>query len=570
MHETRRVRSSATRCAVASVMLAAMFAPAAGVAAPPAPPARSTPVRVPATGDVFGLDMASRENPGGSQATPATLALQGVGWMRITADWAQIEPARGAYAWAELDDQIHRVAQAGMRVLVLLENTPRWAALTPNEPKAVWSHQPPQRIADWTSFVTAATKRYGVRVAAWQVEPALGLPEFRGTTQDYREMLHAARRIIRRTDPSAELVAATPDGLDLPFIKGLLAVAGDDFDAVMLFPRGATPDDFLEALGAIRTRILTDTRHQLWFSALPEWGNEIPFTVTALAGGVSRVFWPRLDPLLTTTIHALGAGRFVGPLNRGPGVHAFVFTNGGSPVVAVWSTGAARAVPLATTGPLTGTTLGGQVLRPGGNAADTVPAGTEPVFVSNPAPPVVDEAARTAQQEGLQMPRDPAHDFSKASSVSAQLGTINIEHGLYNQRLRTLGAGRLVPVMVDGVEAVRTDQLTNAVYAYFDVDHSYAYFVDRRYNLLIAVEVHKASAPQRVGFNLFYDSTSGYKFTPWQWVDAGQGWVTYTFRITDPDFSSVWGWDFAVNGAGDKKENLVLRSASVTKVTGGP
>lgn len=96
-----------------------------------------------------------------------------------------------------------------------------------------------------------------------------------------------------------------------------------------------------------------------------------------------------------------------------------------------------------------------------------------------------------------------------------------------------------------------------------------AVIVNGRYDLLITVEVHRASGPERVGFNLFYDSMSGYKFTPWQWVEAGQGWATCKVRITDASFSSRWGWAFAVNGAGDKKEDLIVRAVSVKKLPPG-
>jgi hypothetical protein len=192
------------------------------------------------------------------------------------------------------------------------------------------------------------------------------------------------------------------------------------------------------------------------------------------------------------------------------------------------------------------------------------------VFVAAPAAAVVDEAAKTLAAGPLRIPRDPAHDFSKADSVSATLGATNQERGLYNQQLRGLRSGAVVPVTVDGVSAVRTDQSTDAVYVRFTIDDSYAYFVDGRYDYVITIEVHRAGGPQRVGFNLLYDSMSGYRFSPWQWVDAGDGWASYTVRVSDASFSKTWGWDFAINGAGDKKENLVVHSVTVTRVPVSP
>ncbi len=514
--------------------------------------------------DIFGVDLATRQNPGGTTANPSTIALTGVGWIRITADWSVIEPTQGKFDWTELDTPVRRSADAGAHIVVLLQNTPKWAALTPDTPAVVWSHQPPRRIADWTAFVSAVVTRYRGRVGAWQVEPSLDLAVYRGTNADYRDLLHAARVAVRRADPKALVVAASPGGLDLSFLKTMRTRAGDDFDAVMLFPRGRSAADLLEALSVIRSRILTDGRHQLWLSALPAWGPEGQLAAAALAGGAGRQFWPALDPSLTTAMRFLGGARFIGPLNRGPGVYAFVFANGASNVVVAWSTGGTRSVPLATNGALAAVGAGGQVLPPVGGDGAGITVGADPVYVSNPAQSVVDEAVRTAQQGPYAVPREP--DFSKADSVSATLGSTNVEHGLYNQRLRALPSGGLVPVTVDGSEAVRTDQPKDAVYAYFDIDHSYVFYADGRYDLLITIEVHKASGPDRVGFNLLYDSMSGYKFTSWQWVEAGKDWATYTFRLTDAGFSSTWGWDFAVNGAGDKKEDLVIRSVTVKKV----
>jgi hypothetical protein len=559
------------RVIIALVAAGLLLIPSALPAQPGVPPGGPPPVEQVASSGVFAVDAATPQHPGWG-VRPSAAARAGVRWVRITADWSALEPARGQYDWAGLDATVREAVASGEHVLIVLQNTPRWAALTPDTPPSVWSHQPPRQPADWTAFVTAAASRYRDRVAAWQIEPSLDLSTFRGTALDYQEMLHAARRAVRRENPQALIVAASPPGLDLAYTKAMLSHAGADFDALMLYPKGRTPEDLLEALGVIRSRILTDARHQFWLSALPQWGAQPQMAIAALAGGMSREFWPALDPALTDAIRVMGGARFVGPINRGPGVFAFVFSNGSAPFVALWSSGATRSVPLATTGsPALVNASGGAVAPGSGGGATDVAVGADPVFVSNPAQSVVEEAAQTAAQGVFVPPRDADHDFSKAESVAATLGATNVERGLYNQRLRKLQAGCVVPVTVDGTEAVRTNQATDAVYVYFDVDHSFVYFADGRYDVVISAVVHRASAPRRVGFNIFYDSMSGYKFTPWQWVDAGSGWVTYTIRLPDASFSSAWGWDFALNGAGDKKEDLVVSAVTVTKArTGNP
>jgi hypothetical protein len=551
-----------------AAVLAILFAvPPAGVVAQNAPPHQTPGVAQTAppitASDRFGLDVAWPAPSAAAARAQRTLVMTaGAGWAHLAVSWDAIEPARRKFAWGQLDAAVRETA--GQRLLITIQRTPKWAALTPDAAEPIWSHEPPQSIADWSTFVRAIAGRYHGRVAAWQIEPPLEFSMYRGTTHDYLDMLHAARVEIRRADPEALVAAATPVGLDLPFIKLLYARAAGDFDALVLYPRGRTPGDLVEALSTLRDRKVLDARHQLWLSARTDWPQAAQLCATALALGVVREFWQAPARPVAAVLHTIGDTPFVGPLDRGPGVYAFVFANGERRTAVLWTDGEARTIPLATDGPPVVTGADGQP-RPVAQAG-TIPVDQELVFVSTPSPAVVEEAGRTLAAGPLRLPRDPARDFSRADNVSAALGAVNAERGLYNQRLRTLPSAAVVPVFVDGSEALRTDQTKDNVYVYFAIDSSYAFFVDGRYDYLITVEVHRAGAPQRVGFNLMYDSMSGYRFSPWQWVDAGDGWATYTTRITDASFSKTWGWDFAVNGAADKKENLIVRSVTVTRV----
>ncbi|HLW47366.1 MAG TPA: hypothetical protein VKW09_06315 [bacterium] len=515
--------------------------------------------------DRFGLDVTWPSTAAGAHAQHTAVSAAGAGWARLAVSWDVVEPARRKFAWAQLDDAIRQ--SAGQRVLITIQRTPRWAALTPEAGESVWSHEPPQSIADWSVFVRAIATRYRGHVAAWQIEPPLEFSTYRGTTRDYLDMLHAARAEIRQADPQALVAAATPAGLDLPFIKMLYGRAGADFDAVVLYPRGRTAAELLEALGTLRERKIIDARHEIWLSARTDWPEPAQLCATALALGVTREFWQAPARPVAAVLHAVGDMPFVGPLDRGPGVYAFVFVNSERRTAVVWTDGEPRTVPLVTDGAAVITGVDGQPRA--APQAGAVAAGPDVVFVSAPAAAVVQEAGRTLAAGGMRVPRDPARDFSRADAVSVSLGATNTERGLYNERLRSLPSGGVVPVTVDGAAAVRTDQAKDAVYVYFAIDSSYAFFVDGRSDYLITVEVHRAGAPQRVGFNLMYDSMSGYRFSPWQWVDAGEGWATYSIRISDASFSKTWGWDFAVNGAADKKENLVVRSVTVTRVPPG-
>jgi hypothetical protein len=531
--------------------------------------------RAPASSIAFGIDL----NVDGD---PAAAAQEGMKWVRIPADWSLLEPTRGTYAWAPLDAAIKRATDAGVRIVLILTHTPKWAALDQTAPESVWRHQPPRNVADWQRFVDAAAARYRGRIAAWQVQRLIDFVEFRGTFQDYIEILHAARLAVRQADPQALVVAASAPGLDLSYVKALFGHSGD-FDALMLAPRGRTAEQVLEALAVIRSRLVTDAQHQVWLgdadpgtaaTSPDDSGDQmVRLAAAGLAGGVSRQFWsgrqasPSLAPARGTINRLLEGTQIVGWLPRGASVYAFVMNGGPAPVAIMWTTGEDQIVPVGSDGALKITTTAGATAAPSSrDGKPAVSVGKSPVFVQGVAAAVLDEASRSAQQGPFQIPRDSAHDFARAENVSVTLGAVNSEHGLYNQRFRALPAGALVPVTVDGVDAVRTEPAKDAVYVYLDVDHSYAYFVDGREELLVTVEVHRAKTANQVGFNILYDSITGYRFTSWQWIEPGTGWAKYAVRLTDASFSSAWGWDLAVNGAGDKKEPLVVRSITVQKV----
>ncbi|MDR7420828.1 MAG: hypothetical protein QN178_18175, partial [Armatimonadota bacterium] len=101
---------------------------------------------------------------------------------------------------------------------------------------------------------------------------------------------------------------------------------------------------------------------------------------------------------------------------------------------------------------------------------------------------------------------------------------------------------------------------------YFDLDDTFAYYLEGRTPLEVTVEVWGARTARQLGFNLLYDSTGGYRFTPWQWVDVRDGWMAYTVRLSDATMANTWGWDFAINTAGNRSEDLVVRAVTVRKV----
>jgi hypothetical protein len=493
--------------------------------------------------------------------------------VKITADWSVIESERGIFRWADLDAAIRAAAAAGLSVTIVLAYTPRWAAIGTGlelNDRAIFSRQPVRRIEDWEAFVRTAVLRYRSRVKEWQVWTVLSLPLWRGTPKDYVRYLTATRKSAKAADPQSRIVLATPYGLDLVWVNRMAREAGATFDAVSLAPRGLAPEALLRPLRVLREQVLAGRPTRVLVEWDPRsgedrggWAGEVlKVAAIARALGVDRVDWT-LDPNLAASALQLfatyvGAKAPAGQLIS-PRALALVFGQTNAAAVA-WSAEGGGDLPLPGGG-LTVISATGESRKPEGG--ETLPLRPDPVILTDLDDAFV-TAARSASDQGLRPPG--ARDFSSATEVSARLGRENVEDGLYNARYRSRRNGALEGVEIDGADAVRTNAGRDVVYAYFDVDDSFIFFVNRRYTVEVTVEVRGASAPRQLGFNLFYDSMTDYRFTEWQWVEARDGWITYTFRLPDAAFANSWGWDFAINAAGNRREDLTIRSVKVRKV----
>ncbi len=507
--------------------------------------------------------------------------LRGVGGsaVKLVANWADIETRQGMLAWGELDDAVNTARASGLRVVLVLFATPRWASAATgaelNDP-SIYSRQPPQRLADWEAFVTAAASRYRDRVRDWQIWSARGLPLFRGTTSQYIALLRSARVIIKDADPAARVILSTPYGMDLVDLRGLLTQAAEDFDVISLAPRGISPDALLRPLAVLRERVLATSPKLLWLEWDPHsyglrdsWpGQLVKLQAISKALGIDQLFWTADATAITQVVLGslatrIGRRPYAGYVTR---QRALVLVFGGrDPAAVAWSgVGDATVTVEGSDGKAyTPTGEAGAVATEGETRRITV--ANEPVVLTGIGDTWVEEAQKAVQAR-MRPLLPPAVDFGGVEEVSATLGGSNVERGLYNQRFRTSPNEATDVVEVDGESALRSSNAKERVYMRFDVDDTFLFFVDGRSAVEVTVEVRRASAPQQLGFSVWYDSMSGYRFTPRQWVDVGSGWVTYTFRLTDAAFADTWGWDFAINAVGNRSEDLTVRRVTVKKV----
>jgi hypothetical protein len=535
-------------------------------------PAWSQPGPVPPAATQIGIASLDRL----LTAVPRGAGLRAV---KILADWSVIEAQRGAPVWGDLDRAVALAEREGLAPVIVLAYTPRWASLGTGgdlQRADVYSRQPPRDLADWDRFVGGAAARYRGRVRDWQVWTQLGLPLFRGTGGEYLSLLRAARVRLKAIDPRSRLAMASPQGMDLSFLVRVLGAGPDLFDIIALSPVGFAPEALLRPLAVLGSR-LRATGKAIWVDWSPDpavpadrapalW---VRAHAVCQAAGVERLFaleFPRVESGLRALGAVLASRPFAGYLVRDPDAFSVLYGLGPDPVFVVWAVATGRWLDLPA-GDVRVATVEGQPVAPETREGRlAVRLAETPLIVSGAPAALAAEARATALARGPLLPVVGAdRDYSQAQQVSARLGRIGEERGLYNVIFRARRNGAVEPVEIDGSEAVRTAVARDIVYVYFDVDDTFAYFTEGRVPIELIVEVRGARAPNHLGFNILYDSTGGYRFTPWQWVDATDGWVSYVFRLTDATFANTWGWDFAINAAGNRTDDLVVRAVTVRK-----
>ncbi|MGQ0571820.1 MAG: hypothetical protein ACT4P5_20140 [Armatimonadota bacterium] len=561
------VRRIATALVLASIAVGVRVPPGSGQ---PATPGMSQ------TPGVTQLGLISPD-----QTTFAPARSAGVRAVKILADWNAIEAQRGAPSWADLDRAVAGAVREGLAPIVVLAYTPRWASIGTGADLTraeIYSRQPPRDLKDWERFVDTAAGRFRGRVSQWQVWTQLGLPHFRGTGSEYLALLQTARARLRASDPAARVVMAAPTGVDLGFLVRVAQEASGAFDVITLTPQGFSPESLLRPLAVLGQRVRSAGK-ALWLDWNPD-GAAVPadrsagfwarLLVVSQATGIERLFAgdpSRLAGELRQAAAVLAGRPYAGYLVRDPDVYALVFGTGPDAVLLGWATAEGRVLELPGAQGLKVTTVDGQPapveVRDG---RGIVRLGLTPVVASGFPAALVDEARTTAANRGPLVPIvTPDRDYSRQTEVSARLARVGEERGLYNLPYRSRSNGAVEPVEIGGVEAVQTSVTRQVIYVYFDIDDTFLYFVEGRVAVEITVEVRGARADRQVGFNLLYDSTGGYRFTPWQWIDARDGWVSYTIRLTDANMANTWGWDFAINTAGNRAEDLIVRSVTVRK-----
>ena len=196
-----------------------------------------------------------------------TLGRRGVGTVRQSFTWAQVEPEEGERDWGYTDDMVARAARGNVELLPVLAGSPPFAAS-----RELYPPMTRKGRRAYARFVGDIVQRYGPRggfwrknpdlrykpIRAWQVWNEPNLPAWwaeRPNAKQYMSLVRRAARAIRKADPKARVVLA---GVAEPsvgitaakFLKQIYRVRGAQrgFDVVALHPYAS---DYRGVVGAI-------------------------------------------------------------------------------------------------------------------------------------------------------------------------------------------------------------------------------------------------------------------------------------------------------------------------------
>ncbi|MGI8624695.1 MAG: cellulase family glycosylhydrolase [Solirubrobacteraceae bacterium] len=236
-------------------------------------------------------------------------AAAGAGLVRVDVGWASLEQhakgRRSAWYLGRLDAVVGRAHERGLKVLLTVMDTPCWASSAPRGLRrgcrGRWWERGVQRYAprdpgDYADALAFLVRRYGSRVAAWEVwnEPnQRAFFKARHPAVAYAGLLRGAYAAAKAADPDATVVGGALAGADHRFTDRLyrLGVKGS-FDAWSAHPysgdrspldagAGDPEHSFVRGVPAVRKVML---RHG---DDKPLWLTELGWTTSTRRDGPS-------------------------------------------------------------------------------------------------------------------------------------------------------------------------------------------------------------------------------------------------------------------------------------------
>lgn len=202
----------------------------------------------------------------------------GVGWVRVSYPWPDMEPQRGAIDWVTAEKAVSALEQRGLNIYWDFSYAPGWAngrGGNTDDDRAY----PPLSQQDLYDFVFAVVTRFKGRVDAWGTWNEPNLDQFyKGSIDRYlANELETTLNAIQDADPNAVIVVgelSSSPGTDpnpLNWLQQILQRAEGRFDIIShhVYDGGDTCSGRTALMDTLRSRLT-----QWGLSNIPVWVTE--------------------------------------------------------------------------------------------------------------------------------------------------------------------------------------------------------------------------------------------------------------------------------------------------------
>ena len=229
---------------------------------------------------------------------------------RVDVGWSSLEQtAKGSYErWYldQLDTLVDKADAHGVKLLITFTDSPCWASSAPESVKqgcdgAWWERgvqrYPPVDANDYADALAFLVRRYGDRVAGWEVWNEPNLKYFFDSSDapaDYARIVRAAYPAAKAADPSATVIAGSLSESPPEFVEALFRHGiGGHFDAFSIHPYsgdaspldpldgGSVKSSFVRGVPAVREVLMSHGEDK------PIWLTEFGWNTSNIRGSVS-------------------------------------------------------------------------------------------------------------------------------------------------------------------------------------------------------------------------------------------------------------------------------------------
>lgn len=200
----------------------------------------------------------------------------GVRYLRCAFSWNGVEKTQGKYEWAFWDNLVAEAGRAGVELIPYVAYTPEWAA---RKHEMFWA-EPPRDMRLYAEFMAEIVARYRGKIHAWEIWNEPDNAEYwRGSTEEYAELVRQGAVAMRRADPAIVLVLGGMSRGPSPFFRELLTKyqVGEYVDVIAMHAYPETWDQ--ERLETVYTEWVDEMSELINFNAagVDFWINEMGY-----------------------------------------------------------------------------------------------------------------------------------------------------------------------------------------------------------------------------------------------------------------------------------------------------